>query len=469
MLDLIEDLDPAATLRRAEAAIGNRRAAEIEDLELVAHWADLHTEEPDPGDRRPFSGGDRLVQPGGEGTPMMQELCLAELAIARGTHTLATRAATADVLDLRHRLPESWLVFRSGDCDAWVVRKIATMTRHLTPTQSALVDAAVAEALPGQAPGRVLRIAEAKIIEADPTGHAAKLEAELRKRFVACTPSDEHGLRMVYARIEAGPAAWIDAIVDQLADILITRPDLTCDLNLDLPAEATKDELRAIAFGLLAHPEVVLDLLTSASESEPAAESQPARRPRRRRRRDRVAFYLHLHQAALDGSPAVARVEELGPMLLDQVRRLLGHAHVDVHPVIDLNTGAAVDSYEFPEAMTERGRLRNPGEVFPYSTRSSRRTDSDHPDPYRPNGPPGQTRDTNHAPLGRTSHRAKTHLGYRVRQTGLDSYEWTTPHGLRRRVDATGTHESDDLISFTPEAVAGLRKLLGDDEGTDLP
>ncbi len=489
MLQMIDELDATATLRRAETAISKRRAAEIEDLDLVAHWADLHGDEPDPGDGRPFSGGDRLVQLGGEGTPMVQELCLHELAIARGTHALSTRAATADVLDLRHRLPECYLVFRAGDCDAWVARKVASMTRHLTRAQAALVDGAVAEALAGKSPARVLRIAEAKTIEADPEGHARRLEEALRRRFVGCSPSDEEGLRMVYARIEGGAAAWIDAIVDQLADILLDRPELRPDLTGDLPEGVSKDELRAIAFGLLAHPEEVIDLLTAARTVQPDIESDneagnepddrpdvqasPAPAPRtrrtsRRRRRNRALVYVHLHQSAVEGPAGVARVEDLGPMLLDQVRRLLGHAHVDVHPVIDLNSGASVDAYEHPESMTDRGRLRNPAEVFPHGSRDSRRTDSDHPDPYRPHGPPGQTRDTNFAPLGRGGHRAKTHLGYRLRQTGLDAYEWTTPHGLRRRVDRTGTHESDDLITLTEEQYQAILALGAEDRGTDL-
>lgn len=40
----------------------------------------------------------------------------------------------------------------------------------------------------------------------------------------------------------------------------------------------------------------------------------------------------------------------------------------------------------------------------------------------------------------RRSNRAKTHLGYTLTRTGRASWEWTTPHGLRRRVDPTGTH-----------------------------
>ena len=43
---------------------------------------------------------------GGAGTPQLQELALCELAIARGQHTSATRAAVADALDLCHRLED---------------------------------------------------------------------------------------------------------------------------------------------------------------------------------------------------------------------------------------------------------------------------------------------------------------------------------------------------------------------------
>jgi len=96
----IDELDPQATLARAELVVRRRRASELEDLLLVAHWADLHADDPrhEPGGRRTWSGEDRLVEIGGDGTPLVRELSLPELAIARGCHALAARAAIADVL-----------------------------------------------------------------------------------------------------------------------------------------------------------------------------------------------------------------------------------------------------------------------------------------------------------------------------------------------------------------------------------
>jgi len=154
-----------------------------------------------------------------------------------------------------------------------------------------------------------------------------------------------------------------------------------------------------------------------------------------------ATVFVHLHQGAVEGSTGgVARVEGLGPLLLEQVRRLLGHANVTLKPVVDLADRVSVNAYEHPETVKERVHLRTLGEVFPYGRATGRSVDMDHPVPYDPLGPPGQTGDDNAGPLSRHPHRAKTHLGYRVTQTGLTEYVWSTPHGLHRLVDQDGTH-----------------------------
>ncbi len=62
--------------------------------------------------------------------------------------------------------PSSTPRSREGRCELWVARKVASMTRNLDPAAAGLVDRAVAEAV-DQGPGRLLAIAEAKVIEAD--------------------------------------------------------------------------------------------------------------------------------------------------------------------------------------------------------------------------------------------------------------------------------------------------------------
>ena len=163
--------------------------------------------------------------------------------------------------------------------------------------------------------------------------------------------------------------------------------------------------------------------------------------------------HVHLSQAAVeaaltDGAIDIARVEELGPMLLDQLARLLGHAHIELKPVIDLNHSRSVNGYEHPPDVQERSFLRATGDVFPHAQTQSRRVDGDHPDPYQRDGPPGQTGDLNHAPLTRRSHRAKTHKAYTLIQLGLGEYLWRTPHGLYRLVDGTGTHVIDEATAW---------------------
>ena len=101
-------------------------------------------------------------------------------------------------------------------------------------------------------------------------------------------------------------------------------------------------------------------------------------------------------------------------MLLEELAQLLGHARVTLAPVIDLATSVSVNGYEHPETVKDRTRLRTVGDVFPHARTISRKIDMDHPDPYDPHGPPGQTGDHNAAPLGRRHHRAKTHLAYRA-------------------------------------------------------
>ena len=187
-----------------------------------------------------------------------------------------------------------------------------------------------------------------------------------------------------------------------------------------------------------------------------------------------MVLHAHLSQAAVDaflsGSPdgVVVRVEELGPMLLEQFVALTGRADLALKPVIDLNTGRSVNQYEHPADVKERGFLRTTGDVFPHAQAQSRRHDRDHPDPYDSTGPPGQTGDHNHAPLGRRNHRAKTHLGYQVIQIDLNRYLWRTPHGLWRLVDGSGTHRVErptDAIRHSP-STRRRTKVLADGEST---
>ena len=483
----IDELDAGGTLAALESGVRRRRGAEVDDLFLVAHWADLHSTDPrldprpGPGLPRP-PGGDRLDRVGGEGTPRVRELSLCELGIARGVHTLAARAVTADVLDLRHRLPQTWARVVALECEPWLARKVASLSRHLSVEVVHLVDTAVAAAIGGQAPARVIAIAEAKVIEADRAAHQERVLREQYRRQVVLTRTDEVGLRCVVARVTAGDAAWVDATLTRVTEILAARPEHD---------GASVDLLRSVAFGWLARPADLLTLLLESTETPAAVGAEPAdpetgdeppHEPCRAvalpgdlldalstldpaQLRPRAKLYVHVHEATLSGMPGVARVEDLGPHLLAQVRDLLAHTHVHLQPVIDVHQAISVNSYDHPEGLKERIHLLRPGDAFPHASRISRNVDLDHPVPYQPTGPPGQTHTHTSQPLGRTSHRAKTHLDYRCTPLPTGETVWQTPHGRHRLVDCHGTHLLDptdytDLTSGDPLDRALTRLII---------
>ena len=523
------DLDPGETLAGLELVVRRRRAVEIDDLRLVAHWCDLQStdprDDPRPDPTLPLPpGSDRLVRLGGEGTPRVRELTLCELGIARGVHVLSARAVAADVLDLRHRLPRTWAVFLAGRADAWLARRVASLTRDLSPAAAAVVDTAAAAAIAGEAPGRVLAIVEAKIIEADPAAHDAKVEAERRRRFVSLTRTDPTGLRHVIARVTAGDAAYVDAVLTRVADILADpprthrcppRPAPLARVRLARPSRRAPHPAPRTHRPRPRRPEPTRGRpsprrtrtrphdraragprIRRRAESDPEPEPEPRlpralafpadlldalRRINPDRLRPRAVLYVHLHEAALTpagapagGAPAgqpagpagaVARVEGLGPHSLTQLTELLGHTRVTLKPVIDLRDRVSVNRYEHPTRIKERIHLQHPADVFPHASRVSRELDLDHRAAYRPTGPPGQTGTPNGQPLGRTGHRAKTHLGYTCVPLASGGILWRSPHGLHRLVDEHGTtrldqSEADALTGTDPVQHALVRLIL---------
>ena len=458
----VDELSAAGLLAAASSALRTRRGAEVAELELAAQWAVLHG--------HPHDDRDPMVTPGGDGTPSLREHALPELAMARETHPATTRALVADVLDLIHRLPLTWARVRSLACEPWVARKVAVLSRAVPAEGIGVVDRAVAAVIGGHAPATVLELARAKVIEADPEGHAMERERSRHERYVTLSRADEFGFRHLIARVTAGDAAWIDAMVDRVADILA----------LEHGHDHNRDELRADALGWLARPADLLRLLLEHTrgdgmpgldDPEPAdAPSAPSTRPvwapddlahtierlasltprQLASMHGRGTVFVHVTERALSRQAGVARVEGVGPMLVQSLSELLGHADVAVRPVLDLADRRRVDAYEHPDAVKDHAWAQAGGDVFPFSPRTATRdrVDFDHPTPYVPpdrGGPPGQTGAHNSGPLRRRHHRWKTHGGYRCRQAGPGRYLWQTPHGLFLLVDHTGTR------ALTPE------------------
>ena len=450
----LHDLDASGLLAAATEAERAGRLAEVHKLELLSAWAAIHSDDPTEGPegRRARRVGNVLRQVGGEGTPGVQDFCLGEIALARGAGVTATSNALADILDLEHRLPLTWAVCRRGECEVWVARRVARLSRHLPVGAVALVDSAISRMIATEAIGRVLEVAEAKIVEADPALHQERCEAERRRRYVGLGRTEELGLRTLIARLEAGDAVAVDAIVHRVGEILAP-----------LHPEAHPDELRAIAFGWLARPAELFALLLEHTVPEPDSAPEPEPVPSSRalafpadlldalREVDvaplapKAVLHVHLHEAALHSGDGVARIEGFGPVTLTRLAELLRGTTIKVQPVKDLSDRVRYTAYEHPESLRDHVHLVAGGDYWPYAGSTSRTVDLDHPIPFDHgedgrDPPPDQTGSHNSGPLGRRHHRWKTHAGYRSRQCGEGRYVWLTPHGLGFLVDHTGTH-----------------------------
>jgi hypothetical protein len=163
------------------------------------------------------------------------------------------------------------------------------------------------------------------------------------------------------------------------------------------------------------------------------------------RARPRAVVYVHLAAEALTAGTGIARVEQVGPILIDRLHALLGdHCRINLKPVVDLPAAhTPVDAYEIPAALREQLLLRNPADVFPYATAVSRQIDVDHTIPYLDRdqgGPPGQTRIGNLGPHTRRHHRLKTHGRWRVRQPEPGTWLWRSPRHRIYLINPSGTH-----------------------------
>ena len=437
-------------------------------------------------------GTERLVQLGGEGCPEVAEFAPAELGPVMAMSPAAAAVLIGDALDLRHRLRRLWARVRSGEVPAWIGRRVAQTTRRYPAHVAAAVDARVAPWAGRLTWGRLEPVVRAAIAEAD--AELAKEEADEAAHRVGVfrARSDDHGIVTTVLRNEAPDAVGFDASIGRVAAALALLGDAR-----------TLDVRRAAAVGVLANPQQTIELfdqvvLVASADPEAAAgllgEDVPrdndapdmppdplldgpqpdgdshrgtARCPACLGEMGRPAgsadprppavLYVHLTDEALRGRSGVARLEGVGPVLQDQVRRWLSNSRVSVRPVLDVAGMAPVDGYEVPDRMREALHLRTPADVFPYATNTTRGKDIDHTLPWRPDtdpcppdpatpetgppdaGPPHHTGLDNLGPLTRHHHRVKTRGSWQLRQPFPGIFVWRSPHGRYYLVDHTGT------------------------------
>lgn len=430
--------DAGAILHLIEGARVAAQRAEADKFQLALAWADMHRAIPVGDDRfvlntaapdgvahevdardTTFLGASRY---------RVYRYAIDELAISLQVSSHTASRLVSNVIDCAHRLPAVYDAVVAGHVEVWVARKLVTMTAELSADGVAEVNAALAPHLGVLPIGRLLTHAESAIAATDPDGQAAKYDEERNRRLMHLSRVRD-GHRTLFIRTDAVSATRFYETATQLAQRL-------ADAEATDAPSAGMDERRAAAVGLLADPQAAVDVLEGKDP-----------------RRGKAVVYVHTTAEQLSELTCVpiARLEDIGPACGDLMRDFIGHDHITVAPVIDLNNQPPpADAYEIPAALAQRIHLFNPAESFPFSNSVSRHVDLDHTIPYA-TGVAGQTRQDNLAPLTRRHHRVKTHArGWHVEHLGDRAYLWTTPHGRQVVVDPQGTHQvhySSDVFS----------------------
>ena len=263
----MDDLDGSGVCAPTEQNHLGMLRHEATQIYLAAHWADIYN-----GDARDATGAvlpgmERAKRLGAAGTPAVLEFGHTEFAALHGMHPLSGQNLMRDGLNLRHRHPLLWARIRSAQARVWQARKVAQACAHLDHEQARWVDAATAGYSDTLSWGRFEALVAAKVIEVDPAAEEARRRAAAAERFVRTGQCNEHGLKTLVAKAEAGDVIWFVAMADRIALILAAGGDTD-----------SADVRRSKAIGILANPAQALQLLTDF-EDQLAANRATARPP----------------------------------------------------------------------------------------------------------------------------------------------------------------------------------------------
>ncbi len=462
----VADLDSAATIAELAEVRGWQRRWQAREVALLAHYADVtgHVDTGPGVPRAQVLHGDRMVPGGGDGTPEISEFAALEIAALWSEGVEGVDGRIREALDLRHRFPGLWNRVMDAELPVWVAAKITGKAARLDRRAAASLDVYVLPMVGAVPIPRLLQAVDGLVAKLTPADEAEEMRADDRVRrgvWVTQRPDDRATtVASLSAVLDAPDADAVEQQVRRIARILAQGGD-----------RRGLDARRAAALGVLAHPARALQILQASILDElptgvgeswgpcPAA-GQAGHLCGRitvdpERLLPAAQVVVHLTDAALaarrgvterdiGGRDAgrttrddVARVERIGPVLVDWLADLLAHHRVSVRPVLDAEAITPVDSYEIPGRMREAVSYRQPYDCFPGSTRRTwHGCDLDHTEPYKVGGPPGQTSLDNLSPISRRAHRAKTHGGWRLRQPIPGVLIWRSPHGYTYLVTA---------------------------------
>ena len=445
---------------RLRAAVAARTQAEIDEAVAITELAAEHEW---PADAQIEMIGTRAVRVGADGTCLVDEFLPLEVAALKRISVTAATWLIRDLVNTKVRHPLLWERMCAGDVPVFRACQLAQEAARydLSLAEARWVDAELAPKLAGLPWRRVLQVARGLIGDVAAAKVAAFHAQSRAERFVRVLATDDAATAYLSARVDTGDAVFFDGMVNRIAAVLAKQGD-TDPLDarrakavgiLATPARAHLMLAQAAAGGLIdADPDEDADAGDESADEQvlrrPAIDASLFSRPDLPAITDprllpTANLYVHVAEESLLTGSGVARVEGIGPLAVGMLKFVLGNCRVRLTPVVRPYSKVAVDAYEIPARIREQVALRDSFEVFPSSSRPSRKQDFDHTIPYRPGGR-DQTRQSNLGPLSRRVHRAKTHGGWRLEQREPGVFTWTSPHGLRYEVSPRGSRRLED-------------------------
>ncbi|MDN5726535.1 MAG: HNH endonuclease, partial [Propionibacteriales bacterium] len=447
-------------LDQARALHQTQTRAEADLLGVAARYADVHPpiHEYDTvaWDTRFGTHGVALNAPG---IPEVSAAAIAELATTLGQRHSAARTLVAHALQLRHRLPQAWLLLTSYRMVPMVARRLADHTFWCNETTAAFVDGQVS-AVAGQLTlGQVEKLVTAAILTGDPEHpDHQRLAGTHDPRGVWIQHSrDGNGLSHLSGTIDVHDGLNLDAALDVGAHDLAHQPGLD---------DLTHQARRGYALGDLSRRQPGFDL-SNPGEGAPTDDTAPADEgdahadevagnspapsivrpvsiPPVTRPAKPITLYVHLHQTALTNSGCtVGRVENTSqPVTTERIREWLSDpaARITVTPILHTGEQIHTDAYEIPDRLIRQIELTELTCVFPWCDKPATNCDKDHQVPYNVGG---ATSSDNLAPLCRTHHLLKTHTRWRYQRLHPDQSDPDGPD-LGERDPRPGSPEAAD-------------------------
>jgi hypothetical protein len=431
---------PAEVLAALRAEQDDRRASEVRSMRLAAHWVALHPAADPSHPEECFQSPKTLA---GEGSPVIDEFCIPDVATMLGLTCDAVGSYLTDVIELRYRLPNLWAGVLAGEVTPWRARAIAQATLALTPEAAAFVDEQTAWCANRVTPAQLIRLVDHARARFMPDALAKEIEDAADRRHVTFSTDQVSydGTIHLEADLEIPDALGLaEAVADGAARLAA------------LGSQDTLDGRRATALGDLARHQLAFGFEDEESAGSVVEEGAPAPVTKPQPPTTQIVLHAHLSADAIlrpdlaSGDQCLTGyVEQAGGRVLsaDQIAAWCGREGVSVvvKPVIDLRQRLETAGYTPTPRIRDHVIARDRTCVFPWCGRNARRCDLDHVLPYDHDHPDrgGPTATDNLAPLCRRHHRLKTRGRWRYRMTSPGVFVWTSPLGHEFLRDHTGS------------------------------